>query len=150
MRYVKVDRVTGVVLKRKESGDLERDLGKEQVWIELVVEARPVDGVDYDSDTQKVTKSVTQPDLSDLQVPAPANAQRVEGWNIVALDAGELQEVTNRKIAATDNKLARVVEDILVKVTTITPTRPLARGDFNNTVWNKINARRALRGQAPV
>jgi hypothetical protein len=141
--WVKIDRATGDIIKRKRADSMTRIFNKPSVWLEQVNEAKPA----YDPDTHKLEALITQPDMSDLSVDVDPSAQRVEGWSTVAMSADELQDIVNGKIAQTDRFLARMVEDILVHVAQGTP---LTRNAFHPKVWDRINARRALRGKAPV
>jgi len=141
--YVKIDRATGDILKRKKAASMERVFDKTSVWIELEKQSQPV----YDEDTQKLVSSVTQPDMSDLNVDVSPTAKRVEGWDIVALNAGELNRRKQDKIANLDHTLTRIAEDVMVAIAT---GQPLERASFPPQVWATINARRSLRGQADV
>ena len=72
--WVKIDRKTGNVLKRRTEDKLERVFNKPLVWIELEKKDVP----EYDATTHKLTPVVTQPDLSDLSVAVSPSAKRVE------------------------------------------------------------------------
>ena len=63
-RWVKIDRATGDVLKRRTEDKLERVFNKPVVWLEVEKKDAP----EYDASTHKLTPVVTQPDLSDLSV----------------------------------------------------------------------------------
>ena len=85
-KWVKIDRTTGNVLKRRTEDKLERVLNKSVVWIELEKKDAP----EYDAATHKLNATVTQPDLSDLSVAVPTDAKRVEGYEAVALSDSEI------------------------------------------------------------
>lgn len=90
--WVKIDRKTGNVLKRRTEDKLERVFNKPVVWIELEKKDAP----DFDASTHKLTPVVTQPDLSDLSVAVSPSAKRVEAWKAVKLSD---EEVVSRKDA---------------------------------------------------
>lgn len=138
--YVKVDRATGDVLKRRQFNNPTRDITKPYVWIPVQRDAPPA----FDPDTHKLVATETMPDLSGTISPTDA---LVYGWNVVALTAQEVTERNNKKIAATDGGLIRGVEDL---ITLIAQGTPLNRNNLPSAVLDKVNARRALRGQAPV
>jgi len=85
--------------------------------------------------------------MTDLSTPVNVNAQRVQGYDIVPLTPTEVQAVKVGKIQNLEGGLTRINEDIMVAIATGTP---LERSTFPDAVWNKINARRVLRGEAPV
>tara|TARA_R100001443_G_scaffold90665_1_gene97177 strand:+ start:83 stop:490 length:408 start_codon:yes stop_codon:yes gene_type:complete len=84
--WVKIDRATGNVLKRRTEDSLERVMNKAVVWIELDKKDAP----EYDASTHKLEPVVTQPDLSDLSVDVPSSSKRVEDWEAVALSDSEI------------------------------------------------------------
>ena len=84
--WVKIDRATGEVLKKRTEDKLERVFNKPQVWIELDKKNAP----EYDASTHKLNAIVTQPDLSDLSVDVPSSSKRVEDWEAVALSESEI------------------------------------------------------------
>ena len=84
--WVKIDRATGNVLKRRTEDSLERVMNKAVVWIELDKKDAPK----HDASTHKLNATVTQPDLSDLSVAVPTDAKRVEGYEAVALSDSEI------------------------------------------------------------
>ncbi len=143
MIFVKIERATGDILKRKEAPSMDRVFNKKAVWIELERKSQP----DFNPETHKLVATVEQPDLSDLSTDVDPSTKRVEGWLAVPLDGGEIQGRTNGKISATDHKLARITEDIMVAIAT---GEPLTRDTFHPKVWEKINKRRQLRGQSDV
>lgn len=85
-KWVKIDRATGNVLKRRTEDKLERVFNKPVVWIEVEKKDAP----EYDTATHKLNATVTQPDLSDLSVAVPTDAKRVEGYEAVALSDSEI------------------------------------------------------------
>ena len=85
-KWVKIDRATGNVLKRRTEDKLERVFNKPVVWIEVEKKDAP----EYDASTHKLNATVTQPDLSDLSVAVPTDAKRVEGYEAVALSDSEI------------------------------------------------------------
>lgn len=84
--WVKIDRATGNVLKRRTEDSLERVMNKAVVWIELDRKDAP----EYDASTHKLNATVVQPDLSDLSQTVPTDAKRVEGYEAVALSDSEI------------------------------------------------------------
>jgi hypothetical protein len=90
--WVKIDRATGNVLKRRTEDSLERVMNKAVVWIELDKKDAP----EYDASTHKLEPVVTQPDLSDLSVAVSPSAKRVETYKTVKLTD---EEVVSRKDA---------------------------------------------------
>lgn len=142
--YAKVDRATGVIIKRKYFDGIKRNLKKPQVWLEIQQNTPPL----YDSDNEKLVSSVTQPDLSDLNIPVDPLVKRVQGYNVVALTTQEKQKVIDNKINNTNHQLFRLMEMLMVQIAT--GTDRLKRTDFPANVWTKINARRALRGESPI
>jgi hypothetical protein len=143
-RYALIDRATGSLLKAKVFDNIKRVFNKSKVWIEIVQEDLPV----HNTDTHKVERTITQPDLSDLDVDVPPATQRIQGYDVVALDAQELADVVTSKVRASDEDLFQMVEDIMVAIAA-NPS-PLKRNDFSISSWNIINARRALRGEASI
>jgi len=87
--WVKIDRATGNVMKRKSASNLERVFHKKYVWIEQTTASVP----SYNKETQKLGRIVTQSDLSNLTVDVPSDTKRVEGWEII--DLSHFQFVTN-------------------------------------------------------
>lgn len=143
--YAKIDRSTGQIVKRKEFDDPNRALNKPFVWLEVEQETSP----SYDVETHKLVPTITQPDLSDLNIDVSPTAKRVQGYNIVALTAQEISTRLDNKIDASNNKMVRAVELILTKIAQKNGVA-LEKSDFPAKVWTTINARRALRGQSPV
>lgn len=76
--YAKIDRATGAVLEYKELENPVRSLNKAHVMLPVTKNAKPP----FDADTESTTATVTQPDLSNLAVPVPSDATRVEGWTV--------------------------------------------------------------------
>lgn len=102
--YVKIDRATGDILKRKVDVE-KRVFNKAVVWIEIEQQVRPV----YNNETHRLNPVVTQPDLSDLNLDVPPTTKRVESWEVVILTA---QELDDRQ----DGKATRLLADIGFKV----------------------------------
>jgi len=142
-KWVKIDRATGEIVKRKTEAAIERVFDKRTVWLELVREDAP----DFDSNTQKIVADVQQSDLSDLSVDVDPSEKRVESWAVVQLSGDELAKRTSIRIEETDHLLTKFVEDILVAIAT---GATLNRAAFSSDVWDTINARRSLRGEADV
>ena len=86
-KWVKIDRATGDVLKRRTEDKLERVFNKPVVWIEVEKKDAP----EYDASTHKLTPVVTQPDLSDLSVAVSPSAKRVETYKAVKLTDAEIE-----------------------------------------------------------
>lgn len=86
-RWVKIDRATGDVLKRRTEDKLERVFNKPVVWLEVEKKDAP----EYDASTHKLTPVVTQPDLSDLSVAVSPSAKRVETYKAVKLTDAEIE-----------------------------------------------------------
>ena len=142
-KWVKIDRSNGNVIKGKTAAELKRVFNKPTVWLELVREARP----NFDLNTQKLVAQVKQSDLSNLSVDVDPSEKRVESWSVVSLSSDELAKRTSDRIEETDYLLAKIVEDIMVVIAT---GATLNRAAFSSDVWDTINARRALRGEADV
>ena len=142
-KWVKIDRATGDVVRQKVAEVMERAFNKPAVWLELVREPQP----DFDLNTHKITAQVQQSDLSDLAVAVDPGEKRVESWSVVQLSAEELAKRTNDRIDETDYLLSRIVEDLMVAIAT---GASLTRDTFPAAVWDQINARRTLRGEADV
>lgn len=85
--WVKIDRATGDVLKRRTEDKLERVFNKPVVWLEVEKKDAP----EYDASTHKLTPVVTQPDLSDLSVAVSPSAKRVETYKAVKLTDAEIE-----------------------------------------------------------
>ena len=145
MRYAKIDRSTGAVIKMKIYTDnMDRPLNKPFVWLTIEQKAPPV----FDKETHKLVGTVTQPDLSDLSLDVPVNAKRVIGTKAVILTAEELQDKIDAKIDNSNNEMARAVELILTRIAT--KSSRLVKSDFPEKVWERIDERRALSGQPPL
>ena len=144
MRYAKIDRATGKVLKVKEFDNINMPLNKPHVWIEIVKEDITV----YDRETHKAVRTITQPDLSDLDIDVSPTVQRVLGYDVIPLSPDELQTVTLGKIKATNEMLFDMVERIMAAIAN--NPAPLKRNDFPETDWDVINARLILRGEDSV
>ena len=82
-----------------------------------------------------------------MAVAVDPGEKRVESWSVVSLSADELAKRTSDRIDETDYLLAKIVEDIMVAIAT---GATLNRAAFSSDVWDTINARRALRGEADV
>ena len=141
--YSKIDRSTGNIVKRKELNNPERALNKPFVWLPEERDIRP----EYDKETHKLVQAETIPDLSDTTVDVSQNAKRALGFDVVALTEEEKAGINTRKIADSDGVLARMTEDILV---IIAQGGTLEKDSFAEEVWEKINARRLLRGEDEV
>lgn len=142
-KWVKIDRVTGEIVKRKAEAVMERVFDKPTVWLELVREDVP----DFDANTQKIVADVRQSDLSDLSVAVDPGEQRIESWSVVQLSADESAKRTSIRIEETNHLLTKFVEDILVVIAT---GATLNKAAFSSDVWDQINARRSIRGEADV
>ena len=141
--YSKIDRSTGNIVKRKEFNNPERALDKPFVWIPEERDIRP----EYDKETHKLVQTETIPDLSDMTVDVSPDVKRVLGVNVVALTEEERAQVNIGKIVDSDGVLARMTEDILVIVA---QGGVLEKDSFADEVWEKINARRAYRGEESI
>ena len=141
--YSKIDRSTGNIVKRKEFDNPKRALNKPFVWIPEERDTQP----DYNKETHKIVQTETIPDLSDMTVDVPQDAKRALGFDVVALTEEEKAQINTRKIADSDGVLARMTEDILV---IIAQGGVLEKASFPNEVWDKVNARRLLRGEGEV
>jgi len=141
--YSKIDRSTGGIIKRKEFDNPERALNKPFVWIPEERDAQP----EYDKETHKLVQTETIPDLSDMTVDVSQDAKRVLGFDVVVLTEEEKVRIKTGKIAGSDGTLARMTEDILV---IIAQGGVLEKDSFADEVWEKINARRILRGEDEV
>ena len=141
--YSKIDRSTGNIVKRKEFNNPERALNKSFVWLPEERDAQP----DCNKETHKLVQTDTIPDLSDMTVDVSPDAKRVLGFDVVALSADEKEQIRLGKIAGSDGDLAKLTEDILV---IIAQGGTLEKDSFADEVWEKINARRVLRGEDEV
>jgi hypothetical protein len=141
--YSKIDRSTGDIVKRKEFNNPERALNKSFVWLPEERDAQP----DCNKETHKLVQTDTIPDLSDMTVDVSPDAKRVLGFDVVALSADEKEQIRLGKIAGSDGDLAKLTEDILV---IIAQGGVLEKDSFDEEVWEKVNARRVLRGEDEV
>ena len=141
--YSKIDRSTGSIAKRKEFDNPERALNKPFVWLPEERDAQP----EYNKETHKLVQTDTIPDLSDMGVDVSPDAKRVLGFNVVVLTEEEKARINTKEIADSDGTLARMTEDILV---IIAQGGVLEKDSFADEVWEKINARRLLRGESEV
>ena len=144
IKYAKVDRATGKVLKQKSSEGMERVFGKEVVWLEMELTGKP----DYDKDNEKVVQyQRVSADISDLSIDVPPDTKFLQGYDVVDLNNDEKEQVRLGKIAGSDEDLAKLTEDILV---VIAQGGTLEKDSFPSEVWDKVNARRVLRGEGEV
>ncbi len=141
--YSKIDRSTGNIVKRKELNNPERALNKPFVWLPEERDAQP----EYDKETHKLVQTDTIPDLSDMGVDVSQDAKRVLGFGVVVLTEEEKARIKTGKIADSDGVLARMTEDILV---IIAQEGTLEKDSFADEVWEKVNARRVLRGEENI
>ena len=141
--YSKIDRSTGNIVKRKEFDNPKRALNKPFVWIPEERESRP----EHNTETHKLVQTETIPDLSDMTIDVSQDAKRALGFDVVALTKEEKAQININKIADSDGVLARMTEDILV---IIAQGGTLEKDSFAEEVWEKINARRVLRGEDEV
>ena len=143
-KYVKIDRATGKVLKQKSSEGMERVFNKEVVWLEMELTGKP----DYDKDSEKVVQyQRVSADISDLSIDVPPDTKFLQGYDVVSLTTDEKEQVRLGKIADSDEDLAKLTEDILV---VIAQGGTLEKDSFPSEVWEKVNARRVLRGEDEV
>jgi hypothetical protein len=82
-----------------------------------------------------------------MTVDVSPDDKRVLGFDVVALTEEEKAGINISKIADSDGVLARMIEDILV---IIAQGGTLEKDSFADEVWEKINARRVLRGEDEV
>ena len=142
--YAKIDRATGKILKQKSSEGMERSFNKEVVWLEMELIGRP----DYDKDNEKVVQyQRVSADISDLSIDVPPDTKFLQGYDKVNLNNDEKEQVRLGKIADSDEDLAKLTEDILV---VIAQGGTLEKDSFPSEVWDKVNARRVLRGEGEV
>ena len=141
--WVKIDRATGNVLKRRTEDSLERVMNKAVVWLELDEKEEP----SYNANTHKLRKKVTQPDLSDLSADVSASTKRVEEWEVVELSDDEKSEVKEIKVRVTDRNLAQITEELMEA---IAEGKTLNRAAFSDATWEKINERRKIRGESEI
>ena len=142
--YAKIDRATGKVLKQKSSEGMERVFNKEVVWLEMELTGKP----DYDKDNEKVVQyQRVSADISDLSIDVPPDTKFLQGYDKVNLSTDEKEQVRLGKIAGSDEDLAKLTEDILV---VIAQGGTLEKDSFPDEVWEKVNARRVLRGEDEV
>ena len=144
IKYAKVDRATGKVLKQKSSEGMERAFNKEVVWLEMELTGKP----DYDKDNEKAVQyQRVSADISDLSIDVPPDTKFLQGYDVVSLTADEKEQIKLGKIVASDDDHARFTEDILVA---IAQGDTLEKDSFPSEVWEKVNARRVLRGEGEV
>ena len=142
--YAKIDRATGRVLKQKSSEGMERAFGKEVVWLEMELTGKP----DYDKDNEKVVQyQRVSADISDLSIDVPPDTKLLQGYEKVDLSNDEKVQIKLGKIVESDDDLARFTEDILV---VIAQGGTLEKDSFPDEVWEKVNARRVLRGEGEL
>mgnify|MGYP003117407546 CR=1 FL=1 len=141
--WVKIDRATGNVLKRRTEDSLERVMNKAVVWIELDKKNAP----EYDASTHKLNATVVQPDLSDLSQTVPTDAKRVEGYEAVALSDKEVREAKEIAVRVTDRNMAQITEELMTAIAT---GKTLNRAAFPDSTWAKINERRKIRGESEI
>ena len=142
--YAKIDRATGKVLEQKSSEGIERVFGKEVVWLEMELTGKP----DYDKDNEKVVQyQRISANISDLSIDVPPDTKFLQGYDVVSLTTDEKEQVRLGKIADSDEDLAKLTEDILV---VIAQGGTLEKDSFPSEVWEKVNARRVLRGEGEV
>ena len=142
--YAKIDRATGKVLKQKSSEGMERVFNKEVVWLEMELSPRP----DHDKDNEKVVQyQRISADISDLSIDVPPDTKFLQGYEKVDLSNDEKEQIKLGKIVDSDDDLARFTEDILVA---IAQGDTLEKDSFPDEVWEKVNARRVLRGEGEV
>jgi len=141
--WVKIDRATGNVLKRRTEDSLERVMNKAVVWIELDKKDAP----EHDASTHKLNATVVQPDLSDLSAAVSTDAKRVEGFEAVALSDKEVGEAKEIAVRVTDRNMAQITEELM---TAIAKGKTLNRAAFSDATWEKINERRKIRGESEI
>jgi hypothetical protein len=142
--YAKIDRATEKVLKQKSSEGMERAFNKEVVWLEMELTGKP----DYDKDNEKVVQyQRVSADISDLSIDVPPDTKFLQGYDVVSLTTDEKEQIKLGKIVDSDEDLARFTEDILV---VIAQGGTLEKDSFPSEVWEKVNARRVLRGEGEV
>ena len=139
--YVKIDRTTGAEMERRDLGDDPgRALTKPVVWLPLVQTARPP----FDPETRKLVAARTLPTgLSNLAVPVDPAAQAIDGWTVVALSPTELLDRRNSKLAALNQGMIEGIDTLVVLAKS-------AGWNVPQSLIDKTNARRALRGETPV
>ena len=142
--YAKIDRATGKVLKQKSSEGMERAFNKEVVWLEMELTGKP----DYDKDNEKAVQyQRVSADISDLSIDVPPETKFRQGYDVASLTTDEKEQIKLGKIVDSDDDLARFTEDILVA---IAQGDTLEKDSFSDEVWEKVNARRVLRGEVAV
>jgi hypothetical protein len=130
---------TDVILKRVDAAQEFRTgeppvfTGKPFRWLAYTVDPDPV----FDEDTQKMEAPVETVGADSV----------VRSRSVRALTPQEVVARTTEKIAALDETLTRIVEDVMVAIAS---GQPLNRGTFPAPVWAKVNARRRLRGEANI
>tara|TARA_Y100000034_G_scaffold91276_1_gene110096 strand:- start:646 stop:1068 length:423 start_codon:yes stop_codon:yes gene_type:complete len=107
--------------------------GKPFRWLTYTIDPDPA----FDPETQKCERAV--------EVVSGDGVARTRP--VRDLTADELNTRRIGKIRGIDDTLIRIIEDIMVAVAT---GQTLERASFPAQVWDKINERRALRGQDPV
>lgn len=123
--------LTGVVRDYDEKPDPNESKGFD--WLPFVEESNPA----YDPETHKLGPGVT----------VIEDGRAVKRRSSEALTEEELEGRRLNKLAATDGALVRAIEDLVVLVA---EGRALNRNNLPQAVLDKVNERRALRGEGPV
>lgn len=104
MIFVKINRADGSIMRQKKADEMYRVFNKSTVWLELVRTSPPP----HDEETQKLVKTLSQPDMSDLDVDVDPSTKRIEGWEVVALTG---QEIIDRQIEADQQYIRNEARD---------------------------------------
>ena len=103
---------------------------------------------DYDKDNEKAVQyQRVSADISDLSIDVPPDTKFLQGYDVASLTTDEKEQIKLGKIVDSDDDLARFTEDILVA---IAQGDTLEKDSFSDEVWEKVNARRVLRGEVAV
>ena len=132
--WVKIDRATGSVLKKRTEDKLERVFNKPQVWLELEKKDAP----DYDAFTHKLIKTVEQPDLSDLSVDVPSSSKRLEDWEAVALTDSEIAEAKDRQYSQPDTVMFPLALDQEIRIRALESKNALNVAEFQKQLRDNI------------
>ena len=94
--YAKIDRATGAVIEYRDLTDPVRAMHKDQVMLPVTKNAKPP----FNADIERLTGTVTQPDLSNLLVNVSPTAERVEGWQVDTLPLATCKANKRAKVDA--------------------------------------------------
>lgn len=141
---VKVDRATGKILERRDIDTAGRALSKPVVMLPEVVDSLPP----FSPETEKLVRvDVLPPKFADLALPVNPDAVLHGTWTVEPLSPAELLTRRNAKLDMLDRPMPRALEDVVER---LIAKSLVPKADWPKEVIDKINAKRALRGEAPL